>query len=347
MTTKDFLTDPSFIKWVNHPDPESDAYWKNWMAAHPEYLPQLKLARELLFRVRYKEIEVRPGAKRQILENILHAPPAAPNTSDPLGSRNKQVRVGLWEKAGQLARIAAILLVAISLSWLAYSPQELNPTRTLAQESSLIQKSTAPGQKLQLTLPDGTRVWINSVSELEFPAEFDAEERLVKLSGEAFFEVEKDPRRPFKVLAGGTVTTALGTSFNINTKAPSGVNVSLHTGRVKVEAPLIVEGVFLDPGRELQYDAHQERVTVNGFNPTTVMGWKEGRLVFAEASLPEAVRLLEDWYGIKIQLNNADEIDWKYSGEYQKETLDNVLNSMAYIQKFKYNIEGNKVVFKF
>ena len=346
MTTKDFLTDPSFIKWVNHPDRESDAYWKNWMLAHPEHLSQLKLAREFLLRIRYKEIEARPGAKRRILENILHAPPSGP-TAVQRDSRQAKVRVHLWEKAGQLARIAAILLVAVSLSWLAYPPQGSDPTPTLAQVIPLIHKNTAPGEKLQLTLPDGTRVWLNSVSELEFPAEFDGEERLVKLTGEAFFEVEKDLRRPFKVLAEGTVTTALGTSFNINTKTTGRVNISLHTGRVKVEAPLVAEGIFLDPGRELQYDAHQERVTVNGFNPTTVTGWKEGRLVFAESGLPEAVRMLEDWYGINIQINNAEEIDWRYSGEYQHQTLDNVLNSMAYIQKFKYSIEGNKVEFKF
>lgn len=347
MKTKDFLSDPGFIKWVNHPDRESDAYWKNWMAAHPEHLPQLKLARELLLRVRYKEIEARPGAKRRILENILNAPPSAPNIAVQRQPKDTQVRVGLWEKAGQLARIAAILVVAILVSWLAYSPEETPDLHAWGDEFPMIQKYTAPGEKLQLTLPDGTTVWLNSVSELEFPAEFDAEERLVKLSGEAFFEVEKDPRRPFKVLAGGTVTTALGTSFNINTKASGKVNISLHTGRVKAEAPLVAEGVFLDPGRELQYDAHQERVTVNGFNPTAVIGWKDGRLVFSESTLPEAVSLLEDWYGIKIHLNNAEKIDWKYSGEYQNETLDNVLNSMAYIQKFKYSIEGDMVEFKF
>src|SRR5690554_1520662 len=108
MTTKDFLTDPGFIKWVNHPDRESDAYWKNWMAVHPEHLSQLKLAREFLLRIRYKEIEARPGAKRRILENILHAPPSGP-TAVQRDSRQAKVRVHLWEKAGQLARIAAIL----------------------------------------------------------------------------------------------------------------------------------------------------------------------------------------------------------------------------------------------
>src|SRR5690606_11762274 len=329
MTTKDFLTDPGFIKWVNHPDRESDAYWKNWMAAHPEHLPQLKLARELLLRVRYKEIEARPGAKRRILENILNAPPSAPNIAVQRQPKDTQVRVGLWEKAGQLARIAAILVVAILVSWLAYSPEETPDLHAWGDEFPMIQKYTAPGEKLQLTLPDGTTVWLNSVSELEFPAEFDAEERLVKLSGEAFFEVEKDPRRPFKVFAEKTITTALGTSFNINTKTSGRVNISLHTGRVKVEAPLVVEGVYLDPGRELQYDAHEERVTVNGFNTTTITGWRNGRLVFSESTLPEAVSLLEDWYGIKIRLNNAEGIDWRYSGEYKNQPLDNVLNSMA------------------
>jgi len=347
MTTKDFLTDPSFIKWVNHPDRESDAYWKNWMAAHPEHLPQLKLARELLLRVRYKEIEARPGAKRRILENILNAPPSAPNIVVHHQVSAKQLRVGLWDKAGQLVRIAAILLVALSLSWLVYSPQGVDSTPTLAQESRLIRKFTGAGEKMQLTLPDGTRVWLNSVSQLEFPADFPEEERLVKLSGEAFFEVEKDPRRPFKVFAEKTITTALGTSFNINTKTSGRVNISLHTGRVKVEAPLVVEGVYLDPGRELQYDAHEERVTVNGFNTTTITGWRNGRLVFSESTLPEAVSLLEDWYGIKIRLNNAEGIDWRYSGEYKNQPLDNVLNSMAYIQKFKYSIKGDKVEFKF
>ena len=347
MKTKDFLTNPDFVKWVTHPTRELDAYWKNWMAGNPGHLSQLKLARELLLRVRYKEIEPRSGAKERILDNIFNASSPAMNAPVQRVSRDTDPRVDLWQKAGQLARIAAILVVAIALSWLAFSPRETAVTPVLAEENTLIQKITAPGEKLQLTLPDGTRVWLNSVSGLEFPAEFDAEERLVKLSGEAFFEVEKDPRRPFKVLAGGTVTTALGTSFNINTKASGKVNISLHTGRVKVEAPLVAAGVFLDPGRELRYDAYQERITVNGFKPTTVMGWKEGRLVFAESSLPEAVSLLEEWYGIKIQLNNAEEIDWKYSGEYQHQTLDNVLNSMAYIQKFKYSIEGNKVEFKF
>jgi transmembrane sensor len=347
MTTKDFLTDPNFVKWVNHPTLKSDAYWKNWMSVHPEHLSELKLARELLLRVRYKEIEVRPGTKRRILEDILNAPPPAQEPSTVRESNDKHVPISLWEKAGQFARIAAILLVIITFSWLIYQSQGPDPSPALSQTSSLIHKNTAPGEKMQLTLPDGTRVWLNSVSGLEFPAEFDTEERLVKLTGEAFFEVEKDSLRPFKVLAGQTVTEAVGTSFNINTRTSGKVNISLFTGKVKVDTPFDTQGVFLDPGSELKYDANLKTVTVNGFNPTAVIGWKDGRLIFTESTLPEAVRLLEDWYGVKIQLKNDEKIHWKYSGEYQRQTLDNVLNSMAYIQKFKYSIEGDKVELTF
>jgi transmembrane sensor len=343
MVTKDFLADPKFVKWVNYPDKESDAYWKNWMASHPEYLSELKLARELLLRVRYREIEPRTGAKERVLANILNAPLAGPEASRQPGRR----AVGLWEKLGQLTRIAAILTLAFLLSWLAYSPDEIPALHASGDELPMIHKSTAPGEKLQFTLPDGTRVWLNAVSELEFPVKFGSGDRLVKLSGEAFFDVERDPDRPFKVVAEGTVTTALGTSFNINTKTSGGVNISLFTGKVKVEAPWVAEGVFLEPGRELQYHRKEERVTVSGFDLKQVKGWKEGRLIFSEASLPEAVRMLEEWYGVTISLHREGEVEWRYSGEYQNQPLDNVLNSMAYIQKFKYTIAGNKVEFNF
>jgi|SRR5690606_15600018 len=346
MKTEDFLTNTNFVKWVNHPDGESDAYWKKWMAAHPEQLAQLKLARELLLRVRYQEIEPRSGAKGRILNDILHAPVTRSSPSVSYDDRHDRPYRGLWGKMEQWVRVAAILAVGLLLSWLLNTQKGDTAMPVLAQEIKTIQKSAVPGEKLQLTLPDGTKVWLNSVSELQFPAEFNAEERTVWLSGEAYFEVERDPTRPFRVHAGGTVTTALGTSFNINTKNLSRVNISLLTGRVKVEAPVLSEGFFLDPGQDMQFEPEMEKISIQGFNPGRVIAWKEGRLVFTEASLSEAVKTLEEWYGVTIHLENAKGSKWKYSGEYENQTLADVLNSMAHVQKFRYHIDGNKVEFK-
>lgn len=346
MTTKDFLTDPGFIKWVNHPDPESDAYWKNWMAAHPEHLPQLKLAREVLWRLRYPEVAPREGAKERILQNIMYAPVSTDSTPLKL-HKPLQPAYWLWDRWAQWGRVAAIITVGCLLSWMLYQPQEQTAAPEVAEEKPMIQKHTASGEKLQLTLPDGTIAWLNSASDLTFPADFGEHQRVVYLSGEAFFEVEKDPLRPFSVHAKGTVTTALGTSFNINTKSSSQVNISLLTGKVKVEASAVPEVFFLDAGQNLQYEEEKNNVAIKAFNVRNVMAWKDGRLIFKETSLLETMKKLEEWYGVTIHLENAKGVHWKYSGEYQDQTLDNVLNSMAFVQEFRYKIEGNKVEIKF
>lgn len=346
MTAKDFLTNHNFIKWVNHPDQESDTYWKSWMAVNPEHLPQLKLARELLLRARYEDFEPRLGAKQRILENILNSPLPVPVQAKPI-PRYTAGNKDIWQRAGQLTRVAAILLVSILLGWLTFPYKGTVSPEALVVQTASIAKSTGPGEKLQFTLPDGSSVWLNSASEMSFPERFDGGERMVKLTGEAFFEVKKDSLRPFKVMTNGVVTTALGTSFNVKTKFHDGVKVSLLTGKVKVKATSGSEDVFLDPGQELLYNGQQENITVRRFEPMEVTAWREGRILFKEASLPEVVNYLEDWYGVKIHLQHAEGVDWEYSGEYKNQTLDNVLNSLSYIQKFKYSIQDKNVEIKF
>src|SRR5690606_33977284 len=186
---------------------------------------QLKLARELLLRIRYKEFEPRIGAKERILENVLNSSRAASADSYPKKLNYINPKGNIWNKAGQFTRIGAILLVSFALSWLSFQDKESASREILAEQIPSIQKGTAPGEKLQVILPDGTRVWLNSVSELEFPEHFGSKERSVSLSGEAFFEVAKDSIRPFRVVANGTVTTALGTSFNVEAKSSDGVKI--------------------------------------------------------------------------------------------------------------------------
>lgn len=346
MTIEDFLADQEFVKWVNHPDRELDAYWKSWMAAHPEHLPQLKLARELLVRIRYKEIEPRAGAKQRVLHHILQNTQTAVN---PIVQKEESLKPkgNIWGKIDQFQRIAAILLISFSVAWLTFPNKDSLPSEPMAELVHHIERTTSPGEKLQITLSDGTRVWLNSVSTLEFPERFDSLERWVRLSGEGFFEVGKDSLRPFRVITDGMVTTALGTSFNINDKLPEGIKVSLLRGKVKIKATEDSEDVFLDPGQELRYDKDRERISVHAFNPEDVVAWKAGKIVFKDAGLAEVVDILEDWYGITIRVKNGESVDWKYSGEYSNQSLENVLNSMAYVQKFNYTIHEKNVEFKF
>jgi len=210
-----------------------------------------------------------------------------------------------------------------------------------------LNKNIAKGEKLSFTLPDGTRVWLNSGSTISYPEKFDFDQRVIKMEGEGFFEIEKDTLRPFKVVSGGFVTTALGTSFNVKTNKTSGLKVSLVTGIVKVEGENSIEEYLLEPGLEFIDDLKSGKKTIRKFNPDKVLAWKEGRIIFENASLSEVVMTLEDWYGVEIHLVNAENVKWKFSGEYQNQILDNVLNSMSFIEKFNYKINGKNIELTF
>lgn len=211
----------------------------------------------------------------------------------------------------------------------------------------LIHKKTVSGEKLQLTLSDGTRVWLNSNSVFSFPDKFGTSERKVFLEGEAFIEVEKDSLRPFRVVAQGLVTTALGTSFNIKEKGEAEISISLVTGKVKVENVGTSEDFFLSPGEQLHRDPITGEKSIRKFDRHTISSWKEGTILFEKSNLEEVVAILENWYGVKIEVENTTNASWEFSGEYHKQSLANVLKSMAYVQNFEYELKGKNVTIKF
>lgn len=347
LTTEDFLTNPEFVQWVKNPTKQLDDYWTKWINANPDLLPTLKLAREFLMRIQYEEIRAAEGTKEEILTGLLKIPSRKSESSVvkayPLPHPKKKFN---YYTLSQLHRIAAILFIGLGLGWL-LSPGEISPTAPIeADQIALLTKSTLPGEKLQLTLKDGSKVWMNATSEIQFPEKFDSLERRIVLSGEAYFEVAKDSLRPFIVETNGLSTTALGTSFNITTKNKGRIHISLLTGKVKVSSVSDMD-VFLDPGKELRYSTNDQKQQVRSFDVDQVMAWKEGILLFEDASLLSVVNQLEDWYGVKIEIENGERIRWKYSAEYKNQTLEDVLNSLSYIQQFEYALEGKQVKFKF
>lgn len=237
--------------------------------------------------------------------------------------------------------------MGLGLGWLLSPDETSHTTPIVAEQIALLTKSTLPGEKLQLTLKDGSKVWMNATSEIQFLEKFDSLERRVVLTGEAYFEVAKDSLRPFIVETNGLSTTALGTSFNITTKNEGQIHISLLSGKVRISSASDQEDVYLDPGKELRYTANGQKHQVGSFDSHKVMAWKEGNLLFHDATLLSVVKQLEEWYGVKIQIENGERIRWKYSAEYKNQTLEDVLNSLSYIQQFEYTLEGKQVKFKF
>ncbi|MDN3686228.1 FecR family protein [Cyclobacterium jeungdonense] len=342
-TKEDFLTDPEFVDWVKQPNEQLDAYWSKWMAANPEHVGELKEAREILLRVRYSEHKAPKGAREDILQGLLREPKQQATIKK--NTLERQPIPG-WKRIGQFHRISAILLLSFGLGWwLSPMPTETAPGAG-ANETVWIEKTTQPGEKLQLTLGDGSRIWLNANSRLFFPERFDSLERNVRLVGEAYFEVVKDSLRPFHVETNSLLTTVLGTTFNIRNLEGYNIDISLVSGSVKVTEKALTDTVWLEPGESLHHDGRTGRNKVSNFDSNVVLAWKEGWIRFDRASLEEVIQTLENGYGVEIEVQGTEPASWQFSGEYKEQSLKDVLRSMAYIKGFQFNIEEKVVHIK-
>ena len=336
----DLLEDLEFIRWVKNPDNELTAFWQRWMQANPERIDDVKLAREIILGMRFSSARPKSGTKEEILSKILKetSPSKGKNTDS---GRNRTDAPG--RNFLQLIRVAAIISGILLLSW-----SLLNwDSDTDAQESTKpvkwITKSTNAGEKLNFRLPDQSLVWLNSKSKLSFPESFDSTVRLVILEGEGFFEVAEDSIQPFQVYADSLMTTALGTSFNVLARDNEELKVSLVTGKVKINYQRDSISYYLTPGKELKYNTGQSQASINPFNQERVTGWRFGQLIFKSSSLQEVQSKLEAWYGVEISIKGTAHRNWRFTGKFENQTLENVLISMSNIEDFRYTIKNKEV----
>jgi transmembrane sensor len=342
---EDFLTHPEFIRWVKQPDRELDAYWDQWRKANPELLPTMRLAKEILLRATFTPTPAPLGLQEEVLQEVLRQRASVEKPKGIVKADKDPWHWNFWMGLGQMSRVAAILVLTMGLAFIVgpIAKIEVPLEEELVVETSVL-RQTGSGEKIYLTLGDGTKIWLNSSSKVEFPQKFAKDHRLIRLEGEAYFEVERDSLRPFIVHANGLTTTVLGTSFNINTKAPGKVKVSLVSGKVEVSSSQ--NQTSLSPGEMLDYDNTKDSHTVRKFKVANILAWKDGVLLFQKATLSEVKAELEEWFGVKIKLQNASGITWEFSGEYRQQTLEEVLESISYIKGFDYRIMGKEVTIK-
>lgn len=160
--------------------------------------------------------------------------------------------------------------------------------------------STPRGGQYQLTLADGTRIWLNAASSITFPTAFTGQERAVQVTGEVYFEVAKNAKMPFKVkLNGGAAVEVLGTHFNINAYPDeNAVATTLLEGAVRIRTSRASQ--ILKPGQQAQLYGHEKIDIINHADLGQVMAWKNGTFNFNNMELPAMMRQLERWYDITV-----------------------------------------------
>jgi ferric-dicitrate binding protein FerR (iron transport regulator) len=223
------------------------------------------------------------------------------------------------------------------------------------------------GEKGQITLSDGTKVWLNSDSKLKYPAKFE-DTRVVELIGEAYFNVVKNQDVPFYVKTSTITVRVTGTEFNIKSYPGEGIiKTTLVEGSVEIlknsESNQIPQ-VKLLPNETATYNKlsntfHVDRVSTNQMTenkkikvqkiqtiePTveTITSWRQNELVFNNETLEEMVTKMERWYGVEITLK-TEPTDERYSGKFvYNESIDQVLHVLSKTTPIEYNIEKNRV----
>lgn len=338
-----FLSNPEFIRWVKAPDEELDAFWQNWMKAHPEDVSEIMLAREVLLGFASKTYPLDTSLRDELLINILKGKKVS------TFKKSKKQDSFLWFRVNQMRRVAAILIFGIFAAGIMAQLFGPVPDQVEAETPvAWITKTTNPGEKLKLGLPDQSEVWLNASSSLKYPERFSETERTVKLSGEAFFVVEPDPLRSFTVETASLTTQVLGTSFNVKEDSNTlTTKVSLLTGSIQIQSKESRGERILVPGQEGIFDAKESSLEIRGFDQRATTGWMEGWLVFRNSQFAEVKSLLEDWYGVTISVEGTARRRWNYSGDFQHETLQNVLESMAFSETFTYQIKDKHITIKF
>ncbi|MGN6419263.1 MAG: FecR domain-containing protein [Pseudobacter sp.] len=196
--------------------------------------------------------------------------------------------------------------------------------------------STPRGRQFEITLPDGTHVWLNAASSIRYPTAFQGKDRKVELEGEAYFEVAKNANQPFIVNALNKATIeVLGTSFNVNAyKNENSLNTTLINGSIKVN------GTIIKPGQQARV-TDALRITSNA-DLDQVMAWQRGYFNFDGASLKEVIQQLERWYEIEVVYEKGIP-DIRFGGEMMRDmTLNGVLIALEK-SGMRYRLEGRKL----
>ena len=380
----DFLKDKQFIRWQLVPDEEVEAYWKNFIEQNPDLNPNLEQAvdylkttglnnstltdAERLHLLNKIESTIERSVKTTKIRRIIQLSVASCAAIALLivglnhfvfqekkvhYSADKELIVGnlLNNKDIQLITEEDSLLfqndvqVEFDKTGKAKIRQVDSEEKTVELTKSKQNTLIVPyGKRSTLTLSDGSKVWLNSGSVLEFPAQFTGNNREVRLaSGEMYIEVAPDGKKPFHVRTSDFDVKVYGTKFNVSTYADSPQSVVLVEGRVSLQ-PTNKKETFLSPSEQATYSDNgtfnRQKVDVNQF-----ISWKNGYLEFDKTPMTDVLKQIGRYYNLSFDFDNDVNLQRRTcTGKiYLSENLDNVMTTIGLLSSTKYIKDNNQV----
>ena len=246
---------------------------------------------------------------------------------------------------GSFLKYAAVFILAFvlgSLSLYLINRSERN------EFSSLYNTIEVPyGERSQITLYDGTKIWLNSGTKFRYPVAFSRDTRDVFIEGEAYFDVAKDPYHPFIVRAGQLKIKVLGTRFDLCAYPDDKeFSTTLDEGSVNAINTVNCKGVKLNPGEQVIPNRETNGLHRMKVDTKLYTSWKENLLKFEDAPFEEVIKKMERWYDVKIKVDPAINTKERYTMTIKTESLREMLQLVSKTTKMNYEIKGNTVVLK-
>lgn len=234
-------------------------------------------------------------------------------------------------------KIASLVVLLISSSVVFYVLTQ-NNAKT---DYKLIEITTQYGETKTITLPDSSVIQLNVGSKLTYYQPFRSNRREVKLSGEAFFQIIRNPEKPFVISSNYLTTTVLGTSFNISSYTNEKENVTVSTGKVKVEfspkEDKSIQLAYLEPGQQAFLDKPNENLVKQITTTDPNKNWTNHYLSFKNDKLFLVLKKLERIYNVHFEYDKNLVKDKTISSSYHKAGLTEILNEISYMTGLKFN----------
>lgn len=227
---------------------------------------------------------------------------------------------------------------------LSYNEAETKPSKEILYHTVVIPK----GSEYEILLSDGSKVILNSLSTLKYPVQFKENSREVELTGEGYFEVAKDAKRPFTVKVDGMNVQVLGTKFNVKAyDTDKNIVTTLVEGSVEVEANTNPgEKIKLTPNKQALLNKKHKSIYVKTVDVSSFIAWKEGVLVFRNERLEDVMISLARWYDIEANYLVPEIKDQRFGGSFKRDgDLALIIKMLTYTNKVECKLEGETIIF--
>ncbi len=356
-TREDFVWNEHFRKWVLSPDEELNIFWNDWLIAHSDKKQIINAAKEIILCLNIDEPQLSEESINEAIQDTLNQ--IEVKKIEPQHKNSfKAIRYKKYWQAGIAASVIMVLAVSLVV-WLSKSLNHPSAYQELVQSSgeNLLEKQNQSDKPMSVFLDDGSKILLEKDARISYAASFNhSNNRKVYLSGNAFFEVAKNPAKPFLVYANGLITKVVGTQFKIHSsEADKKVSVEVISGMVSVYSYINkkpkeetsskkLNSLILTANQKANYSGEDKTLMATIVENPVIVSTQKIDFKFEDTPVDFVFRSITNAYGIEILYDEKSFANRTFTSALTTETLYEKLDIICKALNARYEVIDGKIV---